>query len=99
MRELSEEELTLLREEVEKYTVEGDLRRFNSLNIRRLKEIQCYKGKRHIQVQAIWWLCHRPVEEYGWMCNIKWLCRACRFVGNGQRQIHVHGKVGLLLLI
>ena len=64
MRELSEEELTLLREEVEKYTVEGDLRRFNSLNIRRLKEIQCYRGKRHIQVQAvrlgIHWLHHGP---------------------------------------
>ncbi|KAK9818239.1 hypothetical protein WJX72_009277 [[Myrmecia] bisecta] len=47
-RELSEEELTTLREEVDKYTVEGDLRRFNNLNIKRLKEIQCYRGRRHI---------------------------------------------------
>ncbi|CAL5227642.1 g10648 [Coccomyxa viridis] len=47
-RELSEDELTQLRDEVEKYTIEGDLRRFNALNIKRLKEIQCYRGKRHI---------------------------------------------------
>ncbi|CAK0752387.1 ribosomal 40S subunit protein S13 [Coccomyxa viridis] len=47
-RELSEDELTRLRDEVEKYTIEGDLRRFNALNIKRLKEIQCYRGKRHI---------------------------------------------------
>jgi Ribosomal protein S13/S18 len=50
-RELSEEELTQLREEVEKYTVEGDLRRFNALNIKRLKEIGCYRGRRHIAVR------------------------------------------------
>mmetsp|Transcript_7415 Transcript_7415/g.20940 ORF Transcript_7415/g.20940 Transcript_7415/m.20940 type:complete len:169 (+) Transcript_7415:141-647(+) len=47
--DLSEEELTALRQEVENYTIEGDLRRFNALNIKRLKEIQCYRGKRHQQ--------------------------------------------------
>lgn len=46
-QDLTEEELTTLREEVDKYTVEGDLRRFNSLNIKRLKEIGCYRGRRH----------------------------------------------------
>ena len=29
--------------------IEGDLRRFNMMNIKRLKEIQCYRGRRHIQ--------------------------------------------------
>ncbi|KAI5407863.1 30S ribosomal protein S13, chloroplastic [Lathyrus oleraceus] len=48
-KELSEEELISLREEVSKYMIEGDLRRFNALNIKRLKEIQCYRGIRHIQ--------------------------------------------------
>ncbi|CAK9862708.1 unnamed protein product [Sphagnum jensenii] len=48
-RELSEEDLTNLRDEVSKYMVEGDLRRFNLLAIKRLKDIQCYRGKRHIQ--------------------------------------------------
>lgn len=51
-RELSEEELTILRVEVEKYTVEGDLRRFNALNIKRLKEIGCYRGRRHVMVRS-----------------------------------------------
>lgn len=49
-RELSEEELTNLREEVDKYTVEGDLRRFNALNIKRLRDIGCYRGRRHAVV-------------------------------------------------
>ncbi|KAI4321295.1 hypothetical protein MLD38_034696 [Melastoma candidum] len=48
-KELSEEELITIRDEVSKYMIEGDLRRFNGLAIRRLKEIQCYRGIRHIQ--------------------------------------------------
>ena len=48
VREFEEEELTTLREEVDKYLIEGDLRRFNMMNIKRLKEIQCYRGRRHI---------------------------------------------------
>lgn len=48
-KDLSEEELITIRDEVSKYMIEGDLRRFNALNIRRLKEIQCYRGIRHIQ--------------------------------------------------
>ncbi|XLR37531.1 hypothetical protein S83_022191, partial [Arachis hypogaea] len=43
-KDLSEEELITLRDKVSKYVIEGDLRRFNVLNIRRLKEIQCYRG-------------------------------------------------------
>merc|ERR1711924_391617 len=46
--ELSEEELLKLRDEVDKYTTEGDLRRFDAYNIKRLKEIGCYRGRRHI---------------------------------------------------
>uniref|UniRef100_A0A5B7CA88 30S ribosomal protein S13 n=1 Tax=Davidia involucrata TaxID=16924 RepID=A0A5B7CA88_DAVIN len=48
-KDLSEEELIIIRDEVSKYMIEGDLRRFNALAIRRLKEIQCYRGVRHIQ--------------------------------------------------
>lgn len=84
-KDLSEEELISIRDEVSKYMIEGDLvshflspcvcvcwnykrwlslylcevltngdcwflqRRFNALAIRRLKEIQCYRGIRHIQ--------------------------------------------------
>ena len=49
-RELSEEELTQLREEVDKYSIEGDLRRFNNLNIKRLQDIGCRRGRRHTAV-------------------------------------------------
>jgi len=46
--EMSDEELGQLRSEVENYQIEGELRRFNAMAIRRLKEIQCYRGRRHI---------------------------------------------------
>ncbi|CAN8256342.1 unnamed protein product [Cochlearia groenlandica] len=48
-KDMAEEELIVLRDEVSKYMIEGDLRRFNALAIKRLKEIQCYRGVRHIQ--------------------------------------------------
>ncbi|MGA7732323.1 MAG: 30S ribosomal protein S13, partial [Chloroflexia bacterium] len=45
---LTEEEVNRLREVVDKeYTVEGDLRRQVSMNIKRLIEIKCYRGVRH----------------------------------------------------
>ncbi|CAI5513463.1 unnamed protein product [Closterium sp. Naga37s-1] len=47
-RDLSEEELTRLRDEVSKYMTEGDLRRFNLMAVKRLKDIMCYRGRRHI---------------------------------------------------
>lgn len=47
-RDLTEEEVVKLREMIDKeYRVEGDLRREQSLNIKRLIEIGCYRGKRH----------------------------------------------------
>jgi small subunit ribosomal protein S13 len=48
VRDLTEAELGRLREIIEReYRVEGDLRREVQLNIRRLMEIQCYRGLRH----------------------------------------------------
>lgn len=47
VKDLSEEELTKIRNEVAKYKVEGDLRREVSLNIKRLSEIGSYRGLRH----------------------------------------------------
>ena len=45
---LTEEEVNRIRETVDKeYTVEGDLRRMVSMNIKRLIEIKCYRGIRH----------------------------------------------------
>jgi len=48
VRDLTEEEISKLRETIDKnYKVEGDLRREESMNIKRLIEIGCYRGRRH----------------------------------------------------
>jgi small subunit ribosomal protein S13 len=47
VHELTETQLLKVREQVDKYIVEGDLRREVNDNIRRLVEIKCYRGLRH----------------------------------------------------
>jgi small subunit ribosomal protein S13 len=47
VKDLSEDQLTAIRNEVTKYRVEGDLRREVALNIKRLQEIGSYRGLRH----------------------------------------------------
>jgi len=47
MVELSEAQLTAIRQELEKVTVEGDLRREISMNIKRLTDLGSYRGVRH----------------------------------------------------
>jgi small subunit ribosomal protein S13 len=48
VRDLTEEEVVKLRELIDgELTVEGDLRRERSQNIKRLQEIGCYRGLRH----------------------------------------------------
>src|ERR1700755_3595976 len=47
VRDLTEEEVSKLRDAVDNLTVEGDLRRELSQNIKRLMEIGCYRGLRH----------------------------------------------------
>lgn len=49
IRDLTEDEVGLLREAIGDYTVEGDLRREVQLNIKRLIEIGSYRGLRHRQ--------------------------------------------------
>ena len=47
-KDLTEDEVAKLRDEIEShYSVEGDLRRDVALNIKRLVEINCYRGIRH----------------------------------------------------
>lgn len=45
--EVSEEEVQAIRTALDEYTVEGDLRREIALNIKRLKDLGCYRGIRH----------------------------------------------------
>lgn len=49
MNELSEDELNQIRSEIDSdtYTIEGDLRREVSMNIKRLMDMACYRGLRH----------------------------------------------------
>ncbi|MEM9602024.1 MAG: 30S ribosomal protein S13 [Pseudomonadota bacterium] len=47
IRDLTEDEVEKLRNEVAKFTVEGDLRRDVSMNIKRLMDLGCNRGIRH----------------------------------------------------
>ena len=47
VKDLTEEEVIKLRDEVENHEVEGDLRRERSQNVKRLQEIGSYRGMRH----------------------------------------------------
>lgn len=47
IKDLTEGEIEALRAEVGKYTIEGDLRREVSMNVKRLMDLGCYRGLRH----------------------------------------------------
>lgn len=47
IKDLTEEQLDVVRDVVSKMTVEGDLRREVSMNIKRLMDLGCYRGIRH----------------------------------------------------
>ncbi|MCH8499987.1 MAG: 30S ribosomal protein S13 [Marinobacter sp.] len=47
VKDLSDDQLEALRTEVTKLTVEGDLRREVQMNIKRLKDLGCFRGLRH----------------------------------------------------
>lgn len=47
VKDLTDAEVEALRTQVAKFTVEGDLRRENSMSIKRLMDLSCYRGLRH----------------------------------------------------
>ena len=47
VKDLTDEQVQLIRNAMEVYTLEGDLRREVALNIKSLTEIGCYRGTRH----------------------------------------------------
>jgi small subunit ribosomal protein S13 len=47
VKDISDSEMDRLREQVGKYTIEGDLRRETSMNIKRLMDLGTWRGKRH----------------------------------------------------
>ncbi|MET0984095.1 MAG: 30S ribosomal protein S13 [Steroidobacteraceae bacterium] len=47
VKDLTDNEVTALRAQIQKLSVEGDLRREVSMNIKRLMDLGCYRGIRH----------------------------------------------------
>ena len=47
VKDLAEPEVEMLRKAVAAFTVEGDLRRETSMNVKRLMDLGCYRGIRH----------------------------------------------------
>lgn len=47
VKNLTDAQFNAIRTQIAKFRVEGDLRRENALNIKRLQEIGCYRGLRH----------------------------------------------------
>ena len=47
VKDLTDSDLEKIREEVGRMTIEGDLRREMSINIKRLMDLGCYRGMRH----------------------------------------------------
>ncbi|MCJ8169905.1 30S ribosomal protein S13 [Atopomonas sediminilitoris] len=47
IKDLTEEQIDILRGEVAKLVTEGDLRRETNMNIKRLMDLGCYRGLRH----------------------------------------------------
>ncbi len=47
IKDLSDSQMDKLREQVAKFTVEGDLRRETTMSIKRLMDLNCYRGSRH----------------------------------------------------
>jgi len=47
VKDLSDQEIDRLRAETGKFKVEGDLRREVNMNIKRLRDLGCYRGVRH----------------------------------------------------
>ena len=47
VKELSDADLEKIRDQIAQFTIEGDLRREMSINIKRLMDLGCYRGMRH----------------------------------------------------
>lgn len=47
IKDLSDHDLERIRDEIGRITIEGDLRREMSINIKRLMDLGCYRGMRH----------------------------------------------------
>jgi len=58
IKDLTDSELEKVRDEVAKFTIEGDLRRETTMNIKRLMDIGCYRGFPSSSGSALAWSAH-----------------------------------------
>lgn len=76
---LSTEQENAIREKVESFQIEGDLKREISSNIKRLKDIQSYRGSRHSK--------RLPARGQRTKTNARTLKGAKKTMGSGRRKL------------
>lgn len=77
--ELTTEQENKIREKVESFRIEGELRREVSANIKRLKDIDSYRGSRHAK--------RLPVRGQRTKTNARTLKGAKKTMGSGRRKL------------
>jgi small subunit ribosomal protein S13 len=77
--ELTTEEENAIREKVESFTIEGELKREVSANIKRLKDIQAYRGTRHQK--------RLPARGQRTKTNARTLKGVRKTMGSGRRKL------------
>lgn len=77
--DLSTEEENAIREKVESFTIEGELKREVSANIKRLKDIQSYRGSRHAK--------KLPARGQRTKTNARTLKGVKKTMGSGRRKL------------
>lgn len=77
--ELTTEEENAIREKVESFTIEGELKREVSANIKRLKDIQSYRGSRHAK--------RLPARGQRTKTNARTLKGVKKTMGSGRRKL------------
>ena len=78
-KELTTEEENAIREKVESFTIEGELKREVSGNIKRLKDIQSYRGSRHAK--------RLPARGQRTKTNARTLKGVKKTMGSGRRKL------------
>lgn len=78
-KDLTTEEENAIREKVESFTIEGELRREVGANIKRLKDIQSYRGSRHAK--------RLPARGQRTKTNSRTLKGVKKTMGSGRRKL------------
>lgn len=78
-KELTTEEENAIREKIESFRIEGELRREISSNIKRLKDIQTYRGSRHAK--------RLPARGQRTKTNARTLKGVKKTMGSGRRKL------------